>query len=369
MSIFIFSLAITIIITAIAAYFDTKKGIIPNKLTISLLLFGIGINTIFSVIYNNNSYIFNSVILTLFIFLLTYILWKFKVWAGGDVKLFTAIASSISNSPNLFEFQLFGFYFPKIAIYPFPLTVIFNSILISFPFLILFLLLKNYKIDKEKIVKYKGKINFFNIFKQFNSKKRIILKNSLYSMIFSILFIIFTGIYKNIYNLIYLLSFGVILSLIASFLFKPMIKNFKIFVKNSSSKRIAIFKLNEGMIIDKTYFTIDTTYSNNFDELLNTININESNLDIKKIATKKGENKQTQYFLNSSTAAGLTIYDISFIKSLFKMKIIDKNIQIKIGIPFAPSIAIGLIIAIFIGDLSVLIINILNNFLNYLQFL
>jgi len=377
MNIFFLPIVAVIVTTTIATYFDIKKGIIPNKIPISLLLFGIAINSIFSLLYNDSSYIFTSIILTIFTFILTYILWKFKIWAGGDVKLLTAIASAIPTQPNLIDFQFFNIYFPKIAIYPFPLTVIFNSILISFPFLILFLVLTNYKISnskknnykidfKQNFPSFKRIIKFFKyILMKFNSKKRVIFKKIAYSLIFSTVFIIITGIYENSYYSIYILFFGVIFSLISSFLFKSWIKTFKNFVKNISSEKIPIFSLDEGMIIDKTYFKVDKFYSSIFEELINNLDTDESNLSIKKIANEKSENEQIQYFLNSSTAAGLTIYDISFLKKLFKMKFIPENIQIKIGIPFAPSIAIGLIIAIFIGDLCLLLIDILNNILIY----
>ena len=379
MNIFFLLILAVIITTTIATYFDIKKGIIPNEITISLLLFGIAINSIFSILYNNSSYIFTSIILTIFIFILTYILWKFKIWAGGDVKLFTAIAATIPTQVNLINFQFFNVYFPKIAIYPFPLNVIFNSILISFPVLILFLLLNNYKIFNSKKNSYK--IDFKQIFPDFkrimkffdnllieiNSKKRTIFKKTAYSLIFSTVFIIITGIYKNSYYSIYILLFGVIFSLISSFLFKSGIKNFKNFIKKISSEKIAIFSLDEGMIVDKTYFNVDKAYSNIFEELINNIDTNQSNLCIKKASNEKSENGQIKYFLNSSTAAGLTIQDISLLKKLFKMKFIHENIQVKIGVPFAPSIAIGFIIAIFIGDLCVLIVNILNNILNYFQ--
>jgi len=194
-----------------------------------------------------------------------------------------------------------------------------------------------------------------------NDKKRIILKKAVYSLIFSVVFIIITGIYKSSYYSMYILFFGLISSLISPFLFKSGIKYFKNFVKEISSKEVAIFSLDEGMIVDKTYFNVGKSYSNAFEELANKLDTNESNLYIKKIAN--GKNEQVQYFLNSTSSAGLTIYDISFLKKLFKMKLIHEKIQIKMGIPFAPSIAIGLIIAIFIGDLCILFIDILNNLL------
>jgi preflagellin peptidase FlaK len=368
MNIFILPIAITLITVAIASYFDLKQGIIPNKLTFSLLIFGIAINSLFSILYNNSSYVFNSIILVIFTFIITYILWKIKLWAGGDVKLLTAIASCIPIQPNLLEFQFLNFQFPLTALYPFPLTMIFNSILISFPFLIIFSLLSSYKnYFKKNIPKYKKIMNFYNIINKIKENKKLIFKKIIISLIFSSFFIIATGLYANFYFSLYFLSFSIILSLITSFLFKSLIKNFRNFVKNSYSKEIVIFNLNEGMIIDNMSVVIDKTFNKTFNNLIEDFNSNEFNINIKKVNNEKSSEKKLNYILNSSTVAGLTLHDISFIKKLFNMELIHEKIPIKIGIPFAPSIAIGLIVAIFIGDLCSLLINISNNLFNYLN--
>ena len=390
MNIFLLPIAITLTVTIVASYFDLKKGIIPNKLTLSLFIFGISINSIFSIFFNDSIYVLSSIILGTFTFLLTYILWKIKLWAGGDVKLLTAIATSISYSPNLFSFQFLDLQFPLIAIYPFPLTLIFNSILISFPFLIIFLILnscnsylKNNKLKYRKIIslytlknmiksnffKYKEFINLKNVKSQIKTNKKIILKRIISSLFFSFLILIFTDTYLNSYNTFYFLLISIIISLILSFLFKSLIVNFKNFIKTASCKKIAIFNLKEGMIIDNMEIINDKNYNKSFNKILDDLDFKESNMNIRKINNENSANKQLKYILSSSTAAGLTLHDISFIKKLFKMEFIHEEISIKIGIPFAPSIAIGLTIAIFFGDLCVLLFNILNNILNHIFFI
>ncbi|MDR2967750.1 MAG: A24 family peptidase [Methanobacteriaceae archaeon] len=387
MNIFFFPIFITLTITIIAAYFDLKKGIIPNKLTLFLFVFGIAINSFFSIFYNDSNYVLSSIILASFTFLLCYILWKIKLWAGGDVKLLTAIVASMFYSPNIFKFQFFDMQFPLIAIYPFPLTLIFNSILISFPFLIIFLIFNNYKNYlksnkfkykkimnlynlisriKTNLVKYNEIMNFNNIKYRFNNNKNLIFKKILFSLFFSSLLLIFTGIYSNIYYSFYFLLFSVIFSFISSFLFK-LFKNFKNFIKNASNKEIAIFNLSEGMIIHNIDLIIDKKHNKTFKKIRDKLDFDKSNINIKQIKSSKSSEKELKYILSLSTAAGLTIQDISFIKKLFKLGFIHETTSIKIGVPFAPSIAIALIIAIFFGDLSVLIVNILNNILNCLQ--
>ncbi|MEA4958034.1 MAG: hypothetical protein VB038_09910 [Methanobrevibacter sp.] len=78
------------------------------------------------------------------------------------------------------------------------------------------------------------------------------------------------------------------------------------------------------------------------------------NVAIKKI----NEN----FFLTSKTTAGLSKGDIILIKKLFENKYISNNINIKIGLPFAPSILFGLIFSIFIGDLSFILYKLISIF-------
>jgi len=56
--------------------------------------------------------------------------------------------------------------------------------------------------------------------------------------------------------------------------------------------------------------------------------------------------------LISSLAAGITNEDIELLKNLLKENKIQDRFRIKKGVPFAPSIFIGLIISIFIGDIA-----------------
>lgn len=69
-------------------------------------------------------------------------MWKLNIWGGGDVKLFTAIGTTLPFGSNI---TFLGFY-PQLSFYPFSFTVMINSILVSFPFLLLiFALYLNHK--------------------------------------------------------------------------------------------------------------------------------------------------------------------------------------------------------------------------------
>ena len=52
-TIFLIQIVVTILFSILAAFYDIKSSIVPNKLNFSLLFFGIVSNLILSVITNN----------------------------------------------------------------------------------------------------------------------------------------------------------------------------------------------------------------------------------------------------------------------------------------------------------------------------
>ena len=154
-TIFLIQIAVTILFSILAAFYDIKSSI-PNKLNFSLLFFGIVSNLILSVITNNIKYILASFISMLITYVITYMMWKLNIWGGGDVKLFTAIATVIPSGININILNIF----PQLSIYPFSFSVVVNSILIAFPFLVVFV---TYLVFKNNI--FGNNIDFLvNIF-------------------------------------------------------------------------------------------------------------------------------------------------------------------------------------------------------------
>ena len=155
-TIFLIQIAVTILVSILAAFYDIKSSIVPNKLNFSLLFFGIVSNLILSVITNNIKYILASFISMLITYVITYMMWKLNIWGGGDVKLFTAIATVIPSGININILNIF----PQLSIYPFSFSVVVNSILIAFPFLVVFV---TYLVFKNNI--FGNNIDFLvNIF-------------------------------------------------------------------------------------------------------------------------------------------------------------------------------------------------------------
>lgn len=132
--IFLLQIIITMLFCILAVIFDVKKGFVPDSLTNNLLVFGFLSNIILAIVSSNLKYILASIISVVITFTITYLMWQLNIWGGGDVKLFTGIASVIPFGFNLEFLNIF----PEMSIYPFSFSVVINSILVSFPFLVIF---------------------------------------------------------------------------------------------------------------------------------------------------------------------------------------------------------------------------------------
>lgn len=161
----LFQISITVLFCIMAAIFDVKEGIIPNWLTRFLLIFGFISNLILSLFSSNIKYILASIISVVITYFITYMMWQLNIWGGGDVKLFTGISSVIPFGTNVDFLDIF----PQLSIYPFSFSVVLNSILVSFPFLIIFV---TYLIFKNNIFK-ENKDFLFNLL-NINSVKYLI---------------------------------------------------------------------------------------------------------------------------------------------------------------------------------------------------
>ncbi|KXB04175.1 hypothetical protein AKJ48_03275 [candidate division MSBL1 archaeon SCGC-AAA261O19] len=117
----------------IANYTDLKDRIIPNKLTFSLIGFGIVFYLAFGISSGEFVRAFYGVIGASIAFGIGYVMWLTGGWAGGDVKLFTALGALLPayEAPYLAP--------PYSVNYPlFPLTILFNGIIAAIPFLLIY---------------------------------------------------------------------------------------------------------------------------------------------------------------------------------------------------------------------------------------
>lgn len=278
-TIFLIQTVVTLFFCFIASIFDIKRNIIPDKLSLFLIIFGIISNLILSALTSNIKYVSSSIISMSLTYIICYLFWKLKIWGGGDVKLLTAIATVIPFSREIKFFNIF----PILSFYPFSFSVIINAILVSFPFLLLVIFYLNIK---NSIFKNNGEL-FIN-----------------------------------------LLNY----------------KNFLLFVKINFNKLIRIDEVEEGMIVNEYFF--------NNREIIPLINNVNGNLQV----YKDSSDSNFDFYFKSFSSGGLTKTDANLLKIMYAQGFINSKISIKLGFPFAPSITLGLIIALVYGDLIAVLV-------------
>ena len=277
--IFLIQITVTIFFSIMASIYDIKRNIIPDELNFALLFFGLISNLILSLISANVKFILASFISMIVTYFVTYLLWKLNMWGGGDVKLFTAIATVIPSGINIDFLNIF----PKLSIYPFSFSIVINSILVSFPFLLVFL-------------------------------THLVFKNRIFN--------------RNIDFLVNIMN----------------LRSLKYVIDSSLNRIMPVNDLREGMIINDCYF--------NDEHIIDLINDVNGNLKVYRTVN----NDEYSYYFKSQSAGGITNRDMYLLKIMNSQQFISDSVSVKISFPFTPAILLGLLIAIFYGDLMMLLV-------------
>lgn len=371
---------IALIACIYASYTDITTGIIPNKLTFPLMFVGLILNGVNAYLIGDFMIFVYALIFTVGIFILGYIFWRLGAWAGGDVKLFTAVAALLPFQPGIVNYTIF-FNFPITAGYPFGLTVIINSILSILPFLLIFVFYIAFtekqeikKVLLEPITNYKKTLSqvlvvntaiILAVFILYSLKVDTIV---LYIILMFILGFainklpdkikyavvgLFTlySLYDNLQ-----LTLTAFISLYISIIFVRLIILLLTTVNKlalQDDKKVE--ELEEGMILaNDLYETGENKLSFEEDSMFSKFKTAATTGDISVLTSSNGK------LVLKSTAAGLTDKNIEFFKGIINDGKLENNIRVKRGVPFAPSILIGLLISLFIGDLAILLSNLLN---------
>ncbi len=374
---------IAILACLYGAYSDLKEGIIPNKLTFPLIGLGLFLNALWAIIIGFYSLFIYALIFTAGIFILGYIFWRLGAWAGGDVKLFTALAALLPFPPLLISYSLGPFNFPLLAPYPFPLTIIVNSILSTLPFLLLFVFyiglkekpqvisdllepLKNYQENLSRAVIVTTAVTITWLIIPLIAFQWIFLSLVLILilvMIISKLPFLIKGVLVGV-TLAYSLSMNwevtlsgiVVLFIIITFI--GLIKKLLTTVNQDALQdELKIENLEEGMIAAHNLYERDGEVYVDKESLLNKIKNSARRGDLLGLTRPKGK------VLIRSLAAGLSEKDLKLLKKLKQEGKIGDTFRVKRGVPFAPAILIGLIISLFLGDLAYIILELIGTFI------
>ncbi len=369
------SAMIAVIACIYASYSDLKSGIIPNKLTLPLIGVGIALNAFYAFLINDVMYIVIAIIFTALIYVISYILWRFGAWAGGDAKLFTALAALLPFQPFIVNYTLFNMNFPVTSAYGFPITLIFNSIISLLPFLLIYVLFiilssKKYLIDEliEPIKDYKknfvltlsitGAATLAILIAPFLPYKLIIfviIMIFLFSFIISRLPKAVKAVVITVLT-IYALYTGFQLTLVSiatlfvtMTIIKLIIKIMTSITKKALQDNYKVEDLKEGMITSYKMYESDDKIIFDNKGIMEKIRESAKKGDLYGLMKPEGK------LLIGTMAAGLSEDDINLLKKLVAENKIENNIKIKRGIQFAPAILIGLLLSLFIGDLVLIL--------------
>lgn len=123
-----------------AVYTDLKEQIIPNKLTYPLIVLGMAFYLSVGAYQAEFKVALSGVIGAAIGFGIGYAMYLTGGWAGGDVKLFTALGALLPTAPQIGGFPLLTASWTRA--YPlFPITLLLNSIILAAPVLLIYALL------------------------------------------------------------------------------------------------------------------------------------------------------------------------------------------------------------------------------------
>lgn len=305
------------VLLSIATITDIRTREVPDFLSYGFVVIGLVANTVLSFVFSDVSYIFFAVTMACFSFIVMYVLWKFGVFGGGDVKLLTALSSVIAFLEGIPTF----------------LFVMFIGILASAPYFFVYLILKTDRMFwKNLITKNRNRILssvsfFIMVYLGFTV-------NLLFGIVSIILGMVFSRILK--YLLPILLVLCIVFQQWNAFLYSGIVVLLTVFfelVKSSGkllSKKKKVSKKLVGEILAYDVVRVN-------DEVVTVSKLEHMMFRMKGVNTKP---------IVLSRAAGLTEQDVSMLKELG-----FKYVYVKESIPMVPIFLLGYLFVPFVPSI------------------
>ncbi|MBU1120876.1 prepilin peptidase [Candidatus Micrarchaeota archaeon] len=374
---FIFSFSFIYFFLALATliigtYTDLKERIISNKLTYSMIAVGVILHLIEAAYFSNYFLFFVSVVVVVLTFFFSYLLWKLGVWAGGDVKLFTAIAALNPFNPLFFT----GFLGLNIGLFQatslpiFPLTLFIFSIICMIPYGA-FLTLNG--VRKRKDLQRKLKEEFKKKFFQALQLSAALIGLNYFVSLFmpdfliQYILIIVTLIALRFINrkvrliviaLVFFFALGsklliAVNEFVSLFLVLFVIYSFfRLFFLSREEilkKEIRVDELEEGMIPAQSIYLVEGKIVKSEPLKIATII---------KYLTSNNLNQLMDYLkpkgktvVSSMRAAGFTVEEIKELKELVRERKIEEKIKVKLTAPMIPAVLMAFVLLNVIGDI------------------
>lgn len=352
------SVGISIIGLLTATYTDLKERIVPNKLNYGLALIGLILALAQSILQNTPLPFIYSFLGMCFGFFFGWLMWKGGIFAGGDVKLFMGLGALNPFTPALIKTGILS----TINLPIFPITLFTYSLFAFLPygiFVVIVKLAKNKKMQKEIFEEMKPKVILSIHASLFTSAAYVIMVFYSINTLLLIPLIILWGLFRKEkkyltilsiiisivlnYNLfLQALAATILISVILYSIIKLLFS-----VKRVLVSEIEVKKLEEGMIPAKTLIWKGKKVVE-----LEGISIGfaikaikEKNINILKEALMpKNE------IISAMKARGVNDEELKLMKQLAKKGLIPKKIMIKESMPFVPTMLLGYIICLILGD-------------------
>ena len=362
--IYYLAIAVSLIGLLAATYTDLKARIVPNKLNYGLAIAGLIIFGIQSIIVSDPAPIIYSLLGLAYGFVFGWILWKLGVFAGGDVKLFMGLGALNPLTPALIKIGLLS----TATIPLFPISLFLYSLIAFLPyglFMICIKIMQNEKIRKEIFEEMKPKVLLAIHSSLFAAATYAILSTYLINTWFTILVLIIWGFFGTnkkyltlitliaaaIVNLV-LLTQGIIAAMLVSVILYTIIK-LLFSTRKLLSKEINVSALEEGMIPAKTLVwkgkKVVEAEAFSIKQIIKYIK-QQNRVALNEILNPKNE------IISARKARGLTLEELKEVKKLAKKGLIGKKMLIKDSMPFVPTMLLGYILCLILGDFALLII-------------
>jgi preflagellin peptidase FlaK len=349
----IFFTALAVFGAGIAAVTDLKKGIIPNRLSLSLIGIGISGNFLYSLYANSFELFFLSLQNFIIILILGYVLWILGGWSAGDVKEFLFLAVLLPRYPEFLK----NFFFPALASYPFILTILLNTFLAIFPFIALYALcISLSKIGISKFLEPLQDIDkhLKNSFIVVGCISLGMLLNSAIALAVLLFFLAIKEKYKlaasAAFLALFLLSGNSFAALMKYFVFLTLFfVSFALFwnslnvLRKVLREEVKITELKEGVVAAEEFYIRGDKILRDSRDVLEKIKSAVKTRNFEALR-RKG--------LASTRAAGISKEEIELLKKYVAEGKLEDRITITKGMPFAPAIFLGLILSLAFGDLT-----------------
>ena len=359
---------ISLIGLIIASYTDITQRIVKNKLSYSLIGIGLAGHLVWAVLESDPIIFIYSAVSAAFGFSFAYFLWKIGVWAGGDVKLFAALAALNPINPYILGF--FGFSLGEVSnvvqLPLFSISLFIFSVFAMAPYGILISLHGLSKRKNEREILIKDAIQ--------KAGQTIQLAMAIVGISWGLAFFALTQwliipallIFGLVKNRKARLGLTIAIFAIAAFntpvesivgLAATAVTLFGIYIliklysisKIMLRKEKKITELEEGEIVAETFTETDGKVERRAPlEIKRIINYFTNN---RVQALREYLNPSGRIIASSRNARGLTDEEILELRRLVKEKKLENAVVIKLSAPFVPALLIAYLALNIIGDL------------------